>query len=502
MICIFLLGILAFEFTNSSYAETWYPGEGLKQGDYFRYNVCSIDYHKCTPLEIDFWVKNQTRDGTGWNLEFLAIDGVIVQKGTVTIGMIAADPKYSDPSLSDYTSVYENTIAWLNSVTTKHLPKDFRNPMWGSSGFWCVPSFGPIGQDKVTVKAGTFDTWKIGWHAGGDSTIWVAPNLPFPVKGVIYNGCLGMPGILLVFDLELLETGNILTEPQFLHRPIVNPPFSMPQKTTGSDTVSVGTGTMCGDGMPMGFNTLVEVSTNPPRPVRGQPLLVSMTFSDFYTGIDVAGQNYSITVTQDGKTILSNSTARSVNNGHDIQTTGILESSDPVEIKIHLGSRSENSHMRCDHPSTLTFRVVPESNTLAVPFDLAVNRTFYYVVKVSTNPPSPLSGQPMSISVKFTDYTGAKTPNEHYAITVTQDGKTVFSNSTAYTNTGFDTQTTGSLESSDPVDINIALGYTPVFLTFHVIPEFPFAMVVLIIGIIVTLVITRIKWNQISSFSK
>jgi len=192
MICIFLLGILAFEFTNSSYAETWYPGEGLKQGDYFRYNVCSIDYHKCTPLEIDFWVKNQTRDGTGWNLEFLAIDGVIVQKGTVTIGMIAADPKYSDPSLSDYASVYENTIAWLNSVTTKHLPKDFRNPTWGSSGFWCVPSFGPIGQDKVTVKAGTFDTWKIGWHAGGDNTIWVAPNLPFPVKGVIYNGCLGM----------------------------------------------------------------------------------------------------------------------------------------------------------------------------------------------------------------------------------------------------------------------------------------------------------------------
>src|SRR5207245_5756672 len=133
--------------------------------------------------------------------------------------------------------------------------------------------------------------------------------------------------------------------------------------------------------MPIGFSTLVEVSTNPSRPVRGEPLLVSMIFTDS-RGIEVFGQNYSITVTQDGKTILSNSTARYDNNGHDTQTTGSLESSDPVEINIQLGSRSENSHMSCVYPPAITFRVVPELNTLAVPFSPAVNRTFYYVVKV------------------------------------------------------------------------------------------------------------------------
>jgi hypothetical protein len=34
------------------------------------------------------------------------------------------------------------------------------------------------------------------------------------------------------------------------------------------------------------------------------------------------------------------------------------------------------------------------------------------------------------------------------------------------------------------------------------VPEFPIAMAVLIIGILVTLIITRIKWNQILTFSK
>ncbi|TLX84940.1 MAG: hypothetical protein E6K98_01405 [Thaumarchaeota archaeon] len=60
-------------------ADNWYVGKGLKQGDYFRYNVCHVDYHNCAPLEIDFWVQNQTSDGN-WNLQFLAIDDRLGQQ--------------------------------------------------------------------------------------------------------------------------------------------------------------------------------------------------------------------------------------------------------------------------------------------------------------------------------------------------------------------------------------------------------------------------------------
>src|SRR2546425_6924853 len=95
---------------QSAHATTWYTGEGLKQGDYFRYNVCWIDWHNCTPIEIDFWVKNQTSDATGWNLEFLVTDGVIVRKGIVTIGVATPNPIRSDPFVSDYANIYNNTI--------------------------------------------------------------------------------------------------------------------------------------------------------------------------------------------------------------------------------------------------------------------------------------------------------------------------------------------------------------------------------------------------------
>jgi len=219
-----MLGILAFGVTSSSTAETWYAGKGLKQGDYFRYSVCWVDWHKCSPVEIDFWVKNQTNDGTGWNLEFLAVDGPIVQKGIVTIGTATPNPIHSDLGVYDYANIYNNTIAWLDSVTTKDSPKDFSDPTWASPGISCGKNVGPKIQANVTVQAGTFNTWIIGWIAGVDEKIWVAPNLPFPVKATIYNGCLGSPYPVLIYDYELLQTGNSPTDPRERYGPTVPTP--------------------------------------------------------------------------------------------------------------------------------------------------------------------------------------------------------------------------------------------------------------------------------------
>ena len=203
---------------QSAQATTWYPGEGLKQGDYFRYSVCWIDFHNCAPLEIDFWVKNQTSDGSGWNLEFLAIDGTIVQKGTVTIGMTTPDPTYSDPNVADYANVYKNTISWLDSCATKDSPKDFNLPAWCRNGGVGGSPVVPKGQADIAVQAGSYKTWMIGWHKGeDDNTIWVVPNLPFPVKAQIFADVTNPPAPPQ-YIFELLQTGNNLTEPQFIQQ--------------------------------------------------------------------------------------------------------------------------------------------------------------------------------------------------------------------------------------------------------------------------------------------
>src|SRR3989442_15330766 len=162
-------------------------------------------------------------DGNGWNLEFAAIDGSIIQKGSVTIGMVTPDPMYPDPNISDYANMYKNTIAWLDSCATSESPKDFSSPAWCRNGGVGGQPVTPEGQANVTIRAGTFKAWMIGWHKGVDSNIWIVPSLPFPVKAQVFADVIESP-IPPQYTFELLETGNSLTEPQFMKRIIPPPP--------------------------------------------------------------------------------------------------------------------------------------------------------------------------------------------------------------------------------------------------------------------------------------
>ncbi len=259
---------------QSAHAATWYTGQGLKQGDYFRYNVCWIDWHNCSPLEIDFWVKDQASDGSGWNLEFLVIDGSIKQKGNVTIAMTSPDPTYSDTNVADYAGVYKSTIAWLDSFATQDAPKDFSYPAWGRTGSVGGQSVGPMGQEDITVGGGSYKAWKIGWYKGGvTNVIWVVPNLPFPVKAVVYTDVTsGVPPP--DYTLELLQTGNSSTEPDFLKggsttQTIGNPNCPVPDMQ--SDAVHDSTTTDSG-------SATIEYRYSPSIPHQGCPLEWRLSF--------------------------------------------------------------------------------------------------------------------------------------------------------------------------------------------------------------------------------
>ncbi|MGH2612327.1 MAG: hypothetical protein ACRDFB_04690, partial [Rhabdochlamydiaceae bacterium] len=81
----------------NAFATTWYPGENLKQGDYYRYTVGDVNWHNGAQFEMDFWVKNQTNNNI--NLEMVVNDGAIVQKGIVTIGLVTPDPVGYSPNM-------------------------------------------------------------------------------------------------------------------------------------------------------------------------------------------------------------------------------------------------------------------------------------------------------------------------------------------------------------------------------------------------------------------
>lgn len=127
-------------------------------------------------------------------------------------------------------------------------------------------------------------------------------------------------------------------------------------------------------------------------------------------------------------------------------------------------------------------------------------------VIIAYSPALPVSGQPLSIMLTFTDAGGHLIQHQNYALSVIQDGNEVFSNTAGHTHTGNDMQTTNNLPSSNPVDMRVTLngvglpGTDPSTWTgpkgdvlgFHVVPEFgPVASLIIAISIIGVVVISK-----------
>jgi len=262
---------------HSAFAETWYPGEGLKVGDYYRYHTCFTDWHNCTQIELDFWIQNKTSDGSGYNVQFVAIDGNNIQKGHTVFGMVTPDPIYSDPNIADYTNVYRNTIIWLDAFATSADPKDLPSPAWGRTGSVGGQSVGPIDQEQVTVQGGTYKAWVVGWHKGVDNKIWVVTSMPFPVKAAVYADVTqitqGTPPPQYV--LELLETGNSQTPPPFLNvqSTLIAAGATCPTDDTSAVHHSINTDTS---------SMIIEYRYTPAVPHQGCPVQWSLYFEQNY----------------------------------------------------------------------------------------------------------------------------------------------------------------------------------------------------------------------------
>ena len=78
---------------------TWYAGEGLKQGDFFSYSTCYVDYKECANFEINFWIKGDKVVGseTIWLAEVVVYDGNKVIVGEMELGKIAPEPTGGTP---------------------------------------------------------------------------------------------------------------------------------------------------------------------------------------------------------------------------------------------------------------------------------------------------------------------------------------------------------------------------------------------------------------------
>ncbi|NQV39679.1 MAG: peptidase, partial [Nitrosopumilus sp.] len=176
--------------------STWYVGEGLKQGDFFSYSMCYVDYKECTTFEMDMWIKGdkQTGSESKWLAEVAVFDGNKIIVGEIELGKVAPEPTGGSPELGLYRGAFKSSIVWLSAFATSNTdasgkgPKEFSDISWGKIGNIGGEQVIPTKIETITTPAGTWETVQVGWKTGGvASKVWVVDDFPFPIKAKTYT---------------------------------------------------------------------------------------------------------------------------------------------------------------------------------------------------------------------------------------------------------------------------------------------------------------------------
>lgn len=175
---------------------TWHAGEGLKQGDYFSYLMCYVDYKECAKFRLDLWIKGDMQVGseTKWLAETVVYDGNRIIVGNMELGKIAPEPTGGSDELGIYRGAFKSSIVWLSAFATADHesggkgPKAFTDTSWGKIGTIGGEQVMPRDLEQVTTADRTWETVVVGWRTGGAvSNIWIVDDFPFPVKAKTFT---------------------------------------------------------------------------------------------------------------------------------------------------------------------------------------------------------------------------------------------------------------------------------------------------------------------------
>ena len=200
----------------------WYAGEGLKQGDFFSYSMCHVDYKECSKFEMDLWIKGDRQVGSEskWLVEVVVYDGNKRIVGEMELGKIAPEPTGGSGELGLYRGAFKSSIAWLSAFATADGssggkgPKAFSAASWGKIGNIGGEQVAPMAIQTITVPAGTWETVQVGWKTGGTSSkVWIVDGFPFPIKAKTYTHVSeGIPPT--EYEFQLLDyKENVQTTP-------------------------------------------------------------------------------------------------------------------------------------------------------------------------------------------------------------------------------------------------------------------------------------------------
>lgn len=96
----------------------WYLGINLKEGDFFSYDLCHIDYKDCKEFQMDFWIEGKEIIGgnpESWKAHVVVYDGNIIKKGYMYLGAVSPEPVLFDDDIAEYVIAFKNSVTWLSA---------------------------------------------------------------------------------------------------------------------------------------------------------------------------------------------------------------------------------------------------------------------------------------------------------------------------------------------------------------------------------------------------
>ena len=203
--------------------DIWYIGKGAKTGMYATY---SIQYPGSSqPINMTLYFKDYDNASKSW---VAAVDVVpkIGQHLNGTFYLSDTDMSVharsnNSEDMAVYESLYAFSLDWLAQWYSK--PGKPLDIPCKSDAFKCPP-IEPVGNENITVQAGTFVATVLLWHNpnGADHKVWVDKNFPYPVKGETYHVipcATSGPCPTNIYEFELLAFGQgqpPFTVPEFL----------------------------------------------------------------------------------------------------------------------------------------------------------------------------------------------------------------------------------------------------------------------------------------------
>ncbi len=250
----------------------------------------------------------------------------------------------------------------------------------------CVAADDCFTPNPVNVAPGDTVTWKNTDTASHTVTSGKPDNSTGNIVAAVFDSSLLGPGKTFSHTFTTADVGTInyfcQVHPWMAGQVIVGTASGGTSGGVTSGNMTVGStsgGTQMNGAMTTeqmmsaDGSTQVSIDTTPAAPVSGQPFTIALTFKDA-SGNPIKHQNYAITVTQDGNSVLSNVTGHT-HTGNDVQMTSNLASANPIDIKITLNGvglpGTDPSTWTGPKGDMISFHVVPEFGSIA-PIVLAI----------------------------------------------------------------------------------------------------------------------------------